>query len=229
MSALVSLFFDNAVLIGTDTLASRPYQEGNADLKPLMFVQKVFHLPHLKSVVACLGSYQVSSKFYEFVNQRFVGKDINSISIVGLEAFRKFLEETSFTKHSASIYLYGYDDSLKKFIGYRAHFGPNHEETYKWIPLRSSSELLGQPIFIMQPPVDDCWGKLDLLFAKVEAGMSYEQFIERIMIIQKNEDAERTANQQVGIGGDIVLTRLYINDSGNFTISMMRPLFRTIC
>ena len=51
----------------------------------------------------------------------------------------------------------------------------------------------------MQPPVDDCWEKLDLLFPEVEGGMSYEQFIERTMIIQKDEDAERLANQQVGL------------------------------
>ncbi|GAB3048238.1 hypothetical protein GCM10027185_60090 [Spirosoma pulveris] len=77
MSAIVGLLFDEGVFIGTDTLATRPYQKGDLDLKPFNFVPKVFHLPQLKCVFGCIGYQNIGAKLYEFITQRFVGRDIN--------------------------------------------------------------------------------------------------------------------------------------------------------
>ncbi len=219
MSAIVGLFFDEVVFIGTDTLATRSYQEGDVELKPFSFVPKVFHLPQLKCAFGCIGYQNIGAKLYEFITQRFIGKDINSIVNVGLWSFKKFVDEAELAQLPSSIYLYGYDHTLKKFKGYRAHFGQDEGDTYTWIPLRSYTELPDNNVFVMVPPVEVYWEKLKLLFPEKESCITYQEFIERLVIIQKDEDDERAPNEQVGIGGDIVLTTLYMTQNNHFGIS----------
>lgn len=219
MSAIVGLLFDDAVFIGTDTLATRPYLAGEAELKPFNFVHKAFHLPHFKSAFAYTGYQLVGAKFYEYISQRFVGKDINSIVSVGLQLFKTMIDTSELAGFFATVYLYGYDDNLKKFKGYRAHLGHEDGESYTWIPLRSYAEIPEQVSFVMQPPVEEYWDKIPQYFPEKHSGLTYEEFVERIVILQKYEDYERAPNEQVGIGGEVVITTLYLTQNNHFVIS----------
>lgn len=217
MSAFVGLLFDDVVFLGTDTLASRPYQEVDGELKPLMFVPKVFHLPQLKCAFGCTGYQNIGVKFYEFITQRFVGKDISSIVNVGLQLFKKMVDESEYAKLYASLYLYGYDDTLKKFKAYRTYIGPD-ELVPSWIKLRAFSEMPEQMIFVMKPEVKDYDKKMTELYPD-EPAIDFREFIRRLVVIQREEDDKQPPNQQVGIGGDIVLTTLGHNEGGHFVIS----------
>lgn len=219
MSAIVGLLFDEAVFIGTDTLATRPYQQGDTELKPFNFVHKVFQLPHFKSAFAYVGYQHVGARFYQYLSQMFVGKDINSIISVGLDHFKTIIDASELAGYYATVYLYGYDDNVKKFKGYRAHLGHEDGEIYTWIPLRSFTESPGETVFVMSPPVEGYWDKIPRFFPEKEGGLTYEELVERLVILQKYEDGDRAPNEQVGIGGEVVLTTLYISQNHLFAAS----------
>lgn len=73
-------------------------------------------------------------------------------------------------------------------------------------------------IFVMKPEVEHYDKKLTELYPD-EPAINFKEFIRRLIAIQKEEDAKQQPNQQVGIGGDIVLTTLALNGNGNFVIS----------
>lgn len=216
MSAITAMFFDGIVFIATDTLATTRHNTPNNTLRPLLFVPKVFHLPHLKCVFAGIGDQVVSAMFYEFITQKFIGRDINSIVNVGLDLFQTMINASERHSMSGSIYLYGYDDREKKFKGFRTHIGSDRPKP-DWIKMRAFNELPGQQVILMSPPVDDYYEKASRDWTKPK--MKSEDFVSRMVIIQKDEDDQRDDGERVGVGGDVVLTMAYLSNEGNLTIT----------
>lgn len=211
MSSIVALLYDDQVLVGSDTLACKPWEEGETSLQPLFFTSKVYHLPHLKSVLGSTGYHFIGNGFYEFL-RKYIGTDIQSILEIDLDIVVNEFRKAGPADAFGTIFLYGFDNSANIFKGFFL-FIDLSKSTFEWKEIDSMEKEGG---FLTKPQIDDLTNKLNQTFPDEELdGVSV---IKRIVCIQKQEDDKKPGNEQVGIGGDIVLTWMGFNGD-NFKIT----------
>ncbi|WP_159467350.1 hypothetical protein [Dyadobacter sp. 3J3] len=209
MSAIVGILLDDQVMLGSDTLACKPWEEGELRLTPAYFTSKVYHVPHLKSLFGITGFHFIGNTFYDFLRQ-YIGLDIRSILEIDLAKFAVELRKVGIDDAFGTIFLYGFDDKESIFKGYYL-FMDLCKTDFQWkkLPSFKDGELL------TKPAVSGITNKMELVFQNEE--LNAKSIIKRAISIQKSEDDQRLASQQVGIGGDIVWTWMGYNGS-NFSI-----------
>lgn len=205
------MLYDDQVIIGSDTLACKPWEMGEPSLQPVYFTSKVYHVPHLKSALGSTGHHFIGNGFYEFLRS-YIGTDIQSILEIDLLRVINELKKLGPENALGTIFLYGFDRSENKFRGYYL-FIDLSKTSAEWRELGSMEQEDG---FLTKPLVDDITNKISQTFPDEELdGVS---LVKRIIFIQKQEDDQRPGNEQVGIGGDIVLTWMGFNGD-NFKIT----------
>ncbi|MGN7885413.1 hypothetical protein [Dyadobacter sp. 22481] len=214
MSSVIGILFDDVVKIGTDTYAHQPYQLGDVYVRHHNFCSKIFQLPQLRSVFASTGSQLLGNLFYEFVQTRLVGKDINCLLNIDPKVFREFVISRQVTQVFGHIYAYGFDFITGKFCGSYLYFSTEEAE-WSWHNLTSNSGS-GDPHYVVNPPVDDLFCKLERDYP--DKDLTADEFVVAAIRLQRHEDLARDLGTQVGIGGEIILTTLGFNSSGNFVI-----------
>lgn len=210
MSAIVGILKRDMAYVATDTLARDLFQEGDTYVKPSHFASKTFHLPQFKSIFGVTGYQAVGLVFYEFLTQRCIGSYINSIVNIDPEIFREEIQ----IKHSiplhGTIYLYGVDNNSNEFKGYWLPVN-KQDEPMTWRPLKYTE----QDTFAMAmvPQVDN-WS--DQIIEGPNKTMV--DLMNELVIIQKRDDESKPIEQQVGIGGEIVVTQIAHTEEGKLII-----------
>jgi hypothetical protein len=213
--AIAAILTESGACIATDTLARAPYQEGDEELKPLMFAALVQHLPQFKACFACYGHQLVATSFYLFAMQKAVGRDINSLIEIDPKHFADFLrKQAPGQEQSGVIFLFGLNLSTGKMQGYRLPVNRQGVEM-AWTPI---GDLSVENELVIHPTIEEYADQYAEAMAKYEKSTSTDQ-VKEIVILQRKADSERPVSERMGIGGEILVTSLGINTiTGVFSI-----------
>lgn len=207
------MLYDEFVAIGTDTLACHPYREGDKCLEPLLFTTKVYHLPHLKSAFACTGYQILGFKFYEFVNRFIIGKDLNGLLQADIGELKKFMDFDN-QRFGGRLFVYGFDETLGVFRGSHCRISERDTENV-WTEIKSNSQIDGVS-FVLQPLFDKLHEEIE---NSLPDSAKHKEYIKTAITIQKQKDSKMPLNEQVGIGGDIVFTQMFLTEENKFMIA----------
>lgn len=199
MSSFIALINNKNAWIATDTLCSFAPTGNETTLVPRNFTCKSFSLPQFKSIFAVTGTLQLGLCFFTHTAEFTYGTDIESLVGIDLKHFKEKLQSSYEQSPTGTIYLIGYSQGEDKFRGYKLIV--NKEAAFGWEELPSDG-LIFKPGF-------DNWEDKMLAFGE---NKTVERFVTNLMTLQKQEDIVKPIEEQVGIGGEIVLTNLEMNE-----------------
>jgi hypothetical protein len=212
MSAFIGVYTDNWVCMGTDTLVRHPTGLNDRAINPKSFASKVYHLPQFKSAFGVTGYQQLGVAFYLYLHEHCIGTDINSIWKIPVKLFIAYLNEHFDQKVEGTIYLYGIDANSNLFKAYQLPVYRN-DELSEWNILRNYND---DGAFCIRPAIDvEDWHKAD---DAVAGDIHIETLITELIKIQKVNDERRPVIEQVGIGGEIIITNMQFGVAG-FSVS----------
>lgn len=204
MSSFIGIIETKFAILGTDTLTTYPTKEGDTEIKPRSYSCKSFLLPQFQSTFAVTGILQTGLYFFNYIVENAFGIDIDSLTNIDLQIFRKKLESEYPSFPRGNIYLMGYSNKMECFKSFKLQIKENTK--LEWEKIKSNS-------FIHKPEVKNWEEKIS-----PNEESSYEEIIVNLMKIQKEEDEQRKLVEQVGIGGQIVLNQLGHDKQGRFNI-----------
>lgn len=206
MSAVFSIIHKTEAILAADTLCSFKPSNNDTILLPRSFTCKIFFLPQFKSSFAITGTLQAGLCFFSFMVEFTYGRDIDSLTGISLDDFRSKLKSDYDEYPTGTIYLIGYSLFDETFKGYKLIIGP--EENFEWIQIPQGN-------LMFKPVVDDWDQKLTIDPPR----LTYQEFVIDLMKLQKTEDEMKSISNQVGIGGEIVYSYLFIdNESKKFNV-----------
>ncbi len=202
MTAFIGIIEKDYAVIGSDTLSTYPLKPGEKELEPRSYTCKTFLLPHFKSAFSVTGILQLALSFHSFMVESALGIDIDSIINIDLIHFKQKIN-TNYTQFpSGTIYLVGFSYSAKCFKSFKLVVENDNELFWHKFPDNS---------FIAKPLVEDWESKL----SQSGESSNYSNIIVKLMQIQKKEDEQKSVSEQVGIGGEVLITQLHYNEETN--------------
>src|SRR5690606_13781991 len=149
---------------------------------------------------AVTGTLQAGLSFFNFTTEKIYGIDVDSLVGIDLSHFKSMLHSNYNNKEfpMGTIYLLGYSIKDEAFKGYK--FIININEDLKW-------EATPLDNFMFKPYVDNWEEKL----TTDQQRSSLQEFVTDLMKLQKAEDENKTIEEQVGIGGEIVYSYFFID------------------
>ena len=181
MSVLVYLLHDDLVVLVADTLASE------SGLGPLKFVNKVFSLPYLNTLIAGTGIMDLAIDWYSFIQKSIVAKDIVNLDKITQNKLSDLYKSYKTDELStATIYQFGFCKEINRHIGF-AYRSTNGFVSEKLIPSIGIKPSDGIDLTKDQP-------------AKEE---QFEDYSKRMAIQQKYIDDQKCEKERLGIGGDL--------------------------
>lgn len=182
----------------TDTLSTYPKEVGEKKLKPRSYLAKNFILPQFKSAFSVTGTLQSGLCYFNLITESAFGIDVDSLINIDLEYYRGKLKNDYPQFPYGTIYLTGYSNQSECFKGYKLIV--NKQESLIWQEMQFSS-------LIFKPGIENWEDKLS------ENGQSnnLDEVVIKLMKIQKEEDEQKPLDEQVGIGGQILATKLQTN------------------
>lgn len=210
MSSFIGMYSDEYAYLATDTLVRWPYEKGDIMHKPLVFANKVYHLPHLKSAFGVTGTQQLGTALYIFLNEHCIGTSINSIVHIDLNVFAAYLAQHYDERAHGTIYLYGLDVLSNTFKGYWmvANKGAG---SFLWNAFKPFSEDGWCAFPDLEP---DHWNRAQEVAVASEAEDLFATFMLETIKIQKEEDEKKPLTERVGIGGEVVITLITNGETG---------------
>jgi hypothetical protein len=201
MTALNWELNEDGVVILSDTLVL-----SGETHRPLSFTTKVFPLPHLSLCIAGTGLQQMVQNFWLVTNNGMVVSDIDHLDRFATETLQGLwddLDENAPRGVTATIYTFGWSLKRECFIGFA---------------YRSTNGFASQPLaygLALKPaPSSGEFPKIDSL-----------SDLANYMIAQKEDDRSMPRMERVGIGGEIILTQLFRDQSGYVSFQQI-PILR---
>ncbi|SJZ67908.1 hypothetical protein SAMN04488128_1011164 [Chitinophaga eiseniae] len=216
MSAIIAYTTKNYIVIATDTLS---HTKGKDALIPCNFTSKTYYLPQQQSCFAILGFLGLAAQFYTFANEKIVAKDVGSLISICQQSFLQFLDASACPgEHVGTIYLFGYCTVKKGLRNFRLTITKSaidieekgEREFFLKPEIKNTSEVMNRDIHLAQQI-----GELEFV----------KQKMIEMMGLQVAEDRELPVIEQVGIGGQIQITTMFITEQG--TISYLVEMVHT--
>ncbi len=204
MSAVFSFITKNDAVLATDTICSFKPTASDSKLIPRSFTNKMFFLPQFKSAFAVTGTLQAGLSFFNFTTEKIYGIDVDSLVGIDLSHFTSMLHSNSNNEEFpiGTIYLLGYSIKDETFKGYKLIININEDLKWEATPLDN---------FMFKPYVANWEEKL----TTDQQRSSLQEFVTDLMKLQKAEDENKTIEEQVGIGGEIVYSYFFIDQETN--------------
>lgn len=213
MSSFIAIINNRNAWLATDTLCSFVPTGSEPRLVPRNFTCKTFALPQFKSVFAVTGTLQLGLCFFAHTVEFTYGTDIESLVGIDLKHFKEKLNSSYEQTPTGTIYLIGYSEDKEIFRGYKLVAGP--EATFAWEELPSDG-------LIFKPAIANWEDKMTAM----GENKTVEQFVINLMTLQKQDDIEKNINEQVGIGGEIVLINLEMNEQSKTLVTFTQIIHR---
>ena len=165
----------------SDILATNSENKDNYN-----FRYKIFHLPHLNSIVCGAGSFDTILKWYTFIQNHIIAKDITTLDQFAPARLKEMYSELK-EPINTSVYNFGFSLTDEKFVGFRYRSSNNFE-----------SEIL-----------DDCFAfkpySEEMMQYIKDNGTDPREISGMLELIkhQKILDDQTSTSQKVGIGGKI--------------------------
>ncbi|MHA1336483.1 MAG: hypothetical protein ACTSPW_12155 [Promethearchaeota archaeon] len=195
MTALIYIYKNDMVCLAMDSLSV------DEDKRPLKYVTKFFLLPHLQSIICGTGSLDLVMKWFEFVQNSIVVKNVVDLNNYVQSYLKKLSDKLNLPiNQSSTIYHFGVDKINDEIVGYAYR----SENSFK------SEKLIYS--FGIKPNYEDIAQKaIDLITQKgIIPG------IIAIITQLKEMDEKLELEQQVGIGGEIHF--IILDKSGKYTV-----------
>ncbi len=213
MSSFIGVYGDNWAYLGTDTLVRHPTGPNDQVINPKSFASKVYHLPQFKSAFGVTGYQQLGVAFYLYLHEHCIGTNIDSIRKMPVMLFISYLTKHFGEEVNGTIYLYGIDSESNIFKAYQLPVYRDGEPI-EWNVLRNYND---DRVWCIKPSIDtEDWHEAE--DAAVGDDGNVETLITELMKIQKRNDAQRPLTEQVGIGGEVIITQMQFGEAG-FSIS----------
>lgn len=196
MTALNFYLNENEVAISMDTLSI------DINGNPYKYASKIFHLPHLRSVMCGTGNLEVILNWFLMIQKNIISKDIDYLSDNTSSQLKEINEKVLSSELTSTIYQFGYSTMDKCFKGF---------------VYRSTSDFERECLpycIAMKPEVEFSFRE------QIEVVGIDNAFIE-LMTKQKEID-DNSGKDRIGIGGEI--HRLYMTkDSSRLDIIHQFP------
>jgi hypothetical protein len=184
MTALNFILAEQYLFLVSDTLSL------TNDKDSFKYVTKILMLPHLKGVICGTGSFDLILKWYETIQKKIIGRDIDILRNYSSDELEKiyFDELKAKDDHNSTIYHFGYIPGKEKFEGYvyRSKNGFAEEKLDYGLGLKPfGNEIAG--------------------YARQQIEDNLVDGLINIMCKQKELDEAQEKEEQVGIGGSIHL------------------------
>ena len=182
MTALIYLFKNDVVCLAMDSLSV------DENKCPLKYVSKFYLLPHLQCVICGTGILSLVIKWFEFIQNSMVFKNVEDLNTHVQGHLKKISDELNIPiNKSSTIYHFGVNKANNKIVGfaYRSKNSYESERLIYSMGIKPSFEDLAQQA-------------TDLLAQKGIIPM-----IVTIITRLKEMDEKLELKQQVGIGGEI--------------------------
>jgi hypothetical protein len=179
------------VLVFSDTLALSA-----DDHFPFNFLPKVFSLPHINSLITVTGVQQLLFDALTSVIGRIVYQDVEALSEFlpdQLNVHWSNLKNTSSFEGTTTVYLFGSNSDGIEMLG----FAFRSVDNFVAEPLGYGQRTKPAPRDFELPNSDD--------FFKDQI---------KIAVLQQREDRALPISQRIGIGGDLLLYALTLNEDG---------------
>lgn len=195
MTALIYIYKNDRVCLAMDSLAL------DGDKHPLKYVSKFILLPHLQCLICGTGRLDLVIKWFEFVQNSVVFKNVVDLNRHVQGHLKKISDELNIpTIKSSTIYHFGVDKLNNEIIGYAYR----SENSYE-------SEELIHSIGI-KPNYED-------IAHRAIALLKQEGIIPGIIAIialLKEIDEKLELEQKIGIGGEIHL--VVLDRNGKYSV-----------
>ena len=189
MTALNYYISKEEILLAMDSLALE-----SSTKDPLLFVSKMFPLPHLRLIICGTGCLQFVIDWFSFIQTSILAKDINELDKFSSNILRdislKYFDMMDDFK--TTIYHFGYLENSDTHTGFKY----SAEDNFISTPLNYSVGI--------KPPISA------IVEGTAEIKSLPEDFIS-IMHEQRQDDNSLPKEERVGIGGEIQIALLRKN------------------
>jgi hypothetical protein len=181
MSSLIFYMDETQVVVGTDTLATHP------DGRPFKFSTKAFIVPHLKLIMAGVGTAGFLGRWFVFMNDSLIVRGVDNLNYHTPRALRmlwqRYKQELSIPDRiTTTVYHFGFSEDT----------GLIHSYAYRSISDFTSERI--EPYGLRFKP--EC---------QVPANYSLPQDFITIMDEQRAVEASKPKEERLYIGGEIEL------------------------
>lgn len=191
MTALIYWLDENHFWLAMDTLAR------DVEKRSLSFTSKIYPLPHISGVMAGTGLSNFVSDWSVLVQTSCVVRDIHHLDRYASEAlieiYKKYKDET---EAGTTIYHFGFSRRENKFIG----FAYRSEKNFK-----SEHLVYGMGIKPSPKDIDSYMESISSSIDAIDTLDAIGRFCIKALEKLREEDEAKPLTEQVGIGGEIIL------------------------
>lgn len=184
--------------IYTDTLACHEKEDFDLELRPWAFVSKTFILPKFKAIFT--GNLRLAWGAYRYISEwRSIGGDLDAIKEIKFGGMMNQFIGADGLFLAGSLFFCGYSDTIKAFTWFAVIFSDDGDIEI--------DEAGGPDIWTSSPFIDN-WREF------CGDSETFDEIAVKTMIEQKRLDESVSFKDQIGIGGDIQVTEIHLQDDG---------------